>query len=234
MEKSFGEQFEKAPQDLGAAAVKKLVKEKDIIDELVEEATKSAFGENVFEKEEPRNLKIVKSGDIKPEYKDAVDQQIEKFEKELNKIKEKFNVIKRKGTPEQIEERQKRIEFLKEEIEKAKKAKNFGAEARVGKKTGKMEVSKQKIEKKETAQSLTQKILEIRMTGREGEKVDELLRSNGIEPNTLEADRFMKIWDGMLARNLIKTKKDLSEQEIAEAIKNSLEEHRYEKPNKIS
>lgn len=128
--KEVSKSTEPSSQSLGAAAVIKIARKKDVNnnssgdsgrkitnEEFAKLVVEQTMGEDIFKK------KVEKL--VNKEHKTAIDQQIDKLENELKDIEKNFGIVKEKGTKKQIEERQKRIEFLKEEIKKAEEIKNF-------------------------------------------------------------------------------------------------------------
>jgi len=118
MEKSFEEQSEreKGLEELGKRMTERFNREKKT-EEAAEILVKALVGQQE---------KKAKGGNNK--FKSAIDKQIDGLRNRLNNAEENIGIIKKKGTKEQIEERQKQIEFLKEEMKKAENAKNLEVE----------------------------------------------------------------------------------------------------------
>lgn len=99
---SAGSEEEKS-QDLGAAA-----------------ASVGKDAGKMIEEQKPKNTE---SGGVKFKYRDAIDKQSKELDDKLKIAEKDVDRVKRnKGTKEQVEERQKQVDYFKEEIKKAKEA----------------------------------------------------------------------------------------------------------------
>ena len=123
----------KESRSLGAAAAK----EKETKEGLIElrKREQERFKRETEMKEAAGILAkgLAKEFEVGPEKskttKSAIDKQINNLGNKLKDAEKNLEIVKKhKGTDEQIEERKKLIEFLREEIEKAEKAKESGIE----------------------------------------------------------------------------------------------------------
>ncbi len=209
MEQSFREQLKgirdevplkKTPQNLGAAAAKEKEETKKVtVEELAEKAVKVAFGEDVFEREGIKKPETAKSA--------ILNNQLKAAKKGVDRVR------KHKGTPEQIEERQKQVEFLEKEIKKAEKAREFEIERL--KKTEKVKITKPQNEIKTPAReeirekenilkSRLNKIEELKM------EVDALIEREYLTDQQKEKySRINEAFQGVIEKNNSLNKDDL-------------------------